>query len=69
MARRAVLTFNTDTGGSIRINIPRARVKDAAEATAGMNALIATQILQSVNGRANGISSAKLVDTTVTRIN
>jgi hypothetical protein len=66
---RIVLSFLGDTGGVIRLNIPRARANiTTTEATTAMNALIATNNIVGKAGIASSIKSAHLVNTTRTNV-
>ena len=61
---RAVLTFYTNGGDVVRLNIPRARMdKTSAQAQASMEAILATNAVVTGSGVPSTIRSAELVQT------
>ena len=66
---RAILKFNTDTGGIARISIPRADVsKTADNARDSMEAIINTGIVRTSGGDPVSVRGAEILTTTRTNI-
>ena len=61
---RVVLTFYTNGGDVVSLNIPRARMdKTSAQAQASMEAILATDAVVTGSGVPSTIRSAELVQT------